>query len=106
MYATGDIPDSVAVGDFNNDTILDITVINLVNHDVSVFLGHGNCSFGLQTRYPVGSNPNAVGLGDFSGDGKLDIAVVNSGTNDVRILLASVFVSFINKSTLTVPLQS
>ncbi|CAF1549090.1 unnamed protein product, partial [Rotaria sp. Silwood1] len=41
-YATDSSPWSVAIGDFNNDTILDIVVANLGSDNVGVFLGRGN----------------------------------------------------------------
>ena len=44
-YSTGSYPQSVAVGDFNNDTRMDIVVANNWSNDVSVLLGYGNGSF-------------------------------------------------------------
>ncbi|CAF5025798.1 unnamed protein product, partial [Rotaria sp. Silwood1] len=41
-YSTDSSPWSIAVGDFNNDTILDIVVANLGSDNVGVFLGRGN----------------------------------------------------------------
>jgi hypothetical protein len=44
----GSHPSSVAVGDFNNDTLLDIVVANYGINSISVFLGDGNGHFGSQ----------------------------------------------------------
>ncbi|CAF5182509.1 unnamed protein product, partial [Rotaria sp. Silwood1] len=41
-YATDSSPWSVAVGDFNNDTLLDIVVVNHGSDNVGIFLGWGN----------------------------------------------------------------
>ncbi|CAF5105621.1 unnamed protein product, partial [Rotaria sp. Silwood1] len=56
-YSTGTSPNSVAVGDFNNDTHLDIVVANSKGNTVSVLLGYGNGSFTDQTTYSTGSQP-------------------------------------------------
>ncbi|CAF4670480.1 unnamed protein product, partial [Rotaria sp. Silwood2] len=39
IYSTDSSPWSVAVGDFNNDAMLDIVVTNHGNDNVGVFLG-------------------------------------------------------------------
>ena len=56
-YSTGANPSSAAVGDFNNDTRLDIVVANWDSNTVSVLLGYGNGSFANQMTYSTGSNP-------------------------------------------------
>ena len=43
-FAVGTNPCSVAVGDFNGDTILDLAVANLVPDNVSILLGNGTGS--------------------------------------------------------------
>ncbi len=50
-YETGNHPFSVAVGDFNKDTRLDIVVANYGSNTVSVLLGYGNGSFANQMTY-------------------------------------------------------
>ncbi|CAF4628800.1 unnamed protein product [Rotaria sp. Silwood2] len=88
-YATDASPCSVAVGDFNNDAILDIVVMNLGSDNVGIFLGWGNGSFSNQTTFTTGLNsqPNAVAVGDFNNDTFLDIIVANYGTNNIGVLL-------------------
>ena len=91
MFSTGDLsfPTSVAVGDFNNDTELDITVANSATDNVGILFGYGNGSFASQEIYPTGSGsiPQSVAVGDFNNDKKLDIVVANSGTDSVLTLL-------------------
>ncbi|CAM4908496.1 unnamed protein product [Rotaria socialis] len=89
-YSTGSssLPYSIVVGDFNNDTELDMAVANYGTNSVGVFFGYGNATFSSQTTYSTGSLsfPMSVVVGDFNGDDKLDIAVANSVTDNVGVL--------------------
>ena len=79
---------SVAVGDFNNDTILDLAVANFGSNNVSILLGIGNGNFVTSAvNFGVGTNPISVAVGDFNNDTVLDLAVANFNSNDVSILL-------------------
>jgi hypothetical protein len=82
-------PTSIAVGDFNNDSRLDIVVANAGTNNIGVFLGYGNGLFSIQTIFPTGnnSNPNAVAVGDFNNDNRLDIAVANLESNNIGVFL-------------------
>jgi hypothetical protein len=89
-YAAGSFPDSVVVGDFNGDGILDVAVANGGSNNVSVLLGNGDGTFQAARSFSAGSVPESVAVGDFNGDGKLDLAVANytiSGT--VSVLLGN-----------------
>jgi predicted nucleotidyltransferase len=84
-------PQSVAVGDFNNDSQMDIVVANFGTDNVGVFLGYGNDIFASQMMYSTGpgSAPNMVAVGDFNKDNRMDIAVANFGTNNIGIHLGN-----------------
>ncbi|CAF4168969.1 unnamed protein product, partial [Rotaria magnacalcarata] len=86
-FSTGSGPWSVAVGDFNNDTRLDIVVVNLFSNDVSVLLGYGNGSFQNQMTFSTGFVPQSVAVGDFNSDTQLDIVVANFAGEGVSVLL-------------------
>jgi predicted Zn-dependent protease with MMP-like domain/predicted nucleotidyltransferase len=91
MFSTGvlSLPTSVAIGDFNNDSELDITVANSGTENVGVLYGYGNGSFASPNTYSTGSGsiPQSVSVGDFNNDKRLDIAVADSGTDSVLALL-------------------
>jgi hypothetical protein len=91
MFSTGalSLPTSVAVGDFNNDTELDITIANSGTKNIGVLFGYGNGSFTSQTTFPLelDSIPQSVAVGDFNNDKRLDIVVADSGTESVLTLL-------------------
>lgn len=69
--------------DFNNDTHLDILVIDDATNSVGILLGSEKGSFRadwhLYTGYATG--PSAMAIGDFNGDGEWDVAVTMSETN-------------------------
>ena len=77
-YSTGlgSRPYSVGVGDFNNDTKLDIVVANYGTNSIGVLLGYDDESFAKPIFTPLGSSrPLFLALGDLNNDKRLDIAV-------------------------------
>ncbi|CAF2748592.1 unnamed protein product, partial [Rotaria sp. Silwood2] len=90
-YSTGSKsqPYSIAIGDLNNDGILDVVVANYGTHNVGILLGHSHGVFDTITTYStgVGSAPYSVSVADFNKDNQLDIVVTNSETDNIAILL-------------------
>ncbi len=66
-YSLSDLPNGVAVGDFNHDGNLDVAVGGLV----AVFLGNGNGTLQQPEKEYFGGQ---VIVADFNGDGNLDMA--------------------------------
>jgi hypothetical protein len=102
-YSTGgnSLPNGVAVGDFNNDSWLDIVVANQISESVGVLLGYGNGNFSIVKLYSTGKNSgsSAVTVGDFDNDGNLDIAVANTNTDNIGVLFGHGNGTFKSQST-------
>jgi hypothetical protein len=96
-YTTGTATDPIFIveGDFNQDGIPDLAVVNNATSTVSVFLGVGDGTFQPHADYKVGNpndvhpvaQPTSIAVGDFNGDGYPDLAVTNYNENSVTILL-------------------
>jgi hypothetical protein len=104
-YSTGTGPASVAVsdfnndtqldlvlidfGDYNNDTIPDIIVANFGNSKLDALLGHTIGTFASIILFSMkyGSRPFAVVAGDFNSNRRLNFAVVDNSTDSLIIFL-------------------
>jgi hypothetical protein len=86
-FGTVNGPESIAVGDFNEDGRLDVAVANSKAGNVSVLLGNGDGTFRPPVDYPLDGSPNSIVVGDFNGDGYKDLAVANGQT--VSIILGN-----------------
>lgn len=80
-------PRFVAVGDLNNDSILDLVIAQQIVNKITVYLGEGNGNFRHRIEYSTGihSSPCMIQLGHFNNDSQLDIAVANFGSNNIAL---------------------
>jgi hypothetical protein len=94
QYDTGSNgPVAVAAGDFTNDGILDLVVLNFNNGQnvVSVLPGNGDGTFQppiVTTVGGSGGRPQSLAVGDFNGDGNLDVVTADPG-GSVHMLLGN-----------------
>ena len=81
----GKTPESMVAGDFNDDEILDLAVVNRGSGDMSVLIGIGDGRFRTNSRCGFIGPVLAIAAGDFNSDGLQDLAVVVGG-RDVYFL--------------------
>ncbi|CAM4957674.1 unnamed protein product [Rotaria socialis] len=102
-YSTGTDsgPHCVAVGDFNNDSRVDIAVVNHYNNFIGIFEEFGYGTFGNEMIYPTesGSLSRSLVVADFNDDKLLDLAVANSGASSAGVFFGYCCDPFRNQST-------
>ncbi len=84
---TGNQPQGLAVGDFNEDGKLDLAVTNAADGTVGVLLGKGNGTFSAQVAYNTGFNPRSIAVGQIYNSGHLDLAIANDNNSHVVSVL-------------------
>ena len=85
-------PNSIAVGNFNADTNLDIVTANVNSSEISIFLGNGDGTFSTSTEFPIGGTdpiPVSVAVGFFNADTNLDIVTANGNSGEISIFLGN-----------------
>ncbi|MBN2226351.1 MAG: PKD domain-containing protein [candidate division Zixibacteria bacterium] len=73
-HSVGDNPYSVCVGDFDNDSTVDIAVANCYSHSIAVLFNNGWGVFSDTSEFATGMYPFSVVAEDLDGDGDLDLA--------------------------------
>ena len=89
IYDVGVNPSSIALGDFNGDSNLDVVVTNQGSNTISLLFGNGDGTFKCQTTLSVGKSPASVAIGDLNGDAFPDFVVANSGSDNISIFLGN-----------------
>ncbi|CAF2097397.1 unnamed protein product, partial [Rotaria magnacalcarata] len=107
-YTTGSSPQSVAIGDFNNDTRLDIVAANYGDGSISVLLGYDIGALGNEISFAAadGSLLQGVVVSDVNNDTLLDMIVANYGTNTIGVFLGHDNSTFENQLKFSMVLNS
>jgi hypothetical protein len=89
--AVGTYPQSVVVGEFNQDGKLDLAVANTTSNNVTILLGDGSGGFNEPADSPIntGAGPAFLAVGDLNLDGRIDLASANANSNSLTILLGN-----------------
>ena len=97
------LPQSVAIGYFNNDSLFDFVVVNRGLDSIDIYLGQSNGTFEHHTTYSTESysQPCSVALGHLDNHHGIDIAVANFGTNSIGIFIGIGDGSFIFNQSLS-----
>ncbi|MBZ5573311.1 MAG: VCBS repeat-containing protein, partial [Acidobacteriia bacterium] len=84
-------PQSLAVGDFNQDGVPDLAIAAgfFSPSVVSIFLGNGNGTFQSPIQYSIVGVAWYLAAEDFNGDGKLDLAVSRADQPVITLLLGN-----------------
>jgi FG-GAP-like repeat/FG-GAP repeat len=85
-FATGRIPNRLAVGDVNGDGVADVAVTNTESNSVSLFLMSRRGAVASSSTIAVGKEPGGIAIHDLNGDGKGDIVVADNGDNNVLVI--------------------
>ena len=87
-FATGKIPNRVAIGDVNGDEVADIAVSSPDGNNITLFLMSSKNSVASSSTISVSGKPKGIAIRDLNGDGKADIVIANSGDNIVTVRLS------------------
>jgi len=83
----GASPNSLDMGDVNNDGHLDAVIGEFQAYSVTVRLGTGQGGFGSTITVPMPDGSSDVKLGDVNGDGNLDLVATIFQRRVLRVLL-------------------
>lgn len=90
----------LVTGDFDNDRLIDLVVVNNRANTFSLLRGKGTGDFMPPAEQLVGSGPSAVAAAHFDNDNQLDLAVLNRDSNDVWILTRTASGGFAHTGTI------
>lgn len=86
MDAHGTQETACAVGDANNDGVLDVFVGSYGSNEIGVMLGDGNGSLTFSAEVAAGGKPWMLAVGDMNRDGNIDVVSANSFNNNAAVV--------------------
>jgi hypothetical protein len=88
-FATGRIPNRVAIGDVDGDGVNDVAVSSPDDNNITLFMMKRPGRVAATHTIRVSGRPKGLAIRDLNGDGKAEIVVTNSGDGTVTILLSN-----------------
>ena len=86
-FATGRIPNRVAIGDVNGDGVADIAVSSPDGNNITLFLMSSK-GVASSSTIAIGGKPKGLAIRDLNGDGKADMVITNNSDNTVTVILS------------------
>jgi hypothetical protein len=86
-FATGRIPNRVAIGDVNGDGVADIAVSSPDGNNITLFLMSSK-GVASGSTIAIGGKPKGLAIRDLNGDGKADMVITNNSDNTVTVILS------------------
>jgi hypothetical protein len=98
-------PQALAIGDFNDDTELDVVVADAEEGEEEVWALLGNGTGALPTQVPTvldpARDPLSIAAGQFDADADLDVVIANFLTGSVSVLTGEGTGAFLEITTIT-----
>jgi cysteine-rich repeat protein len=85
----GEAPGAIAVADVDNDSFLDVAVVNLNANTATLLLGIGSVAVSAPIVFSTGQLPSEILLEDINGDGAIDLLTLDKNSNQVSIRFAA-----------------
>jgi hypothetical protein len=87
-FATGKVPNLVAIGEVNGDGVNDIAVSSLDGNNITLFLMSSKGAVASISTIAISGHPKGLAIRDLNGDDKADIVVANNSDNTVTVMLS------------------
>jgi hypothetical protein len=88
-YASGNGPQSIAAGDFNEDGDMDAVVANYLDASLSVYMGNGDGTFENQILISAGSSITEIEVADINSDNNLDLIWCQNSSAVIAVALGN-----------------
>ena len=108
-FSTGDnsCPFASVAGDFDNDRLLDVAVVDVDKGRVGIYLETNYMNGVREATFATGSShPRAIGLGRFTDKLQLDVIVANNGLGNVGFLQGHPSATFPSQDTFSTGVSS